>query len=148
MPIPAGPQNEVLKMYIRLPDLHDSATPVQPPNLNPLKSLFQERADALSNAATLLAGSKGAALVFAIRDALQRNDHLGRGVKTALQRLLDILSLENVDDLSRDEAARFAAIDPGDPVVEEVCMLTDELRDALEYADATAAPGSRLRVIA
>jgi len=80
-------------MYIRLPDFHDSATPVQPPNLNPLKSLFQERADALSNAATLLAGSKGAALVFAIRDALQRDDHLGRGVKTALQRLLDILSL-------------------------------------------------------
>ena len=135
-------------MYIRLPDFHDSATPVQPPNLNPLKSLFQERADALSNAATLLAGSKGAALVFAIRDALQRDDHLGRGVKTALQRLLDILSLENVDDLSRDEAARFAAIDPGDPVVEEVCMLTDELRDALEYADATDAPASRDRVIA
>ncbi|MGK7651070.1 hypothetical protein ACSQ76_01090 [Roseovarius sp. B08] len=135
-------------MYIRLPDLHDSATPVQPPNLNPLKSLFQERADALSNAATLLAGSKGAALVFAIRDALQRNDHLGRGVKTALQRLLDILSLENVNDLSREEAARFAAIDSSDSVVEEICLLTDELRDALDCADATTALAPRQRVIA
>lgn len=135
-------------MYIRLPDLHASATPVQSPDLNPVKSLFQERADALSNAATLLAGPKGTALVFAIRDSLQRNDRLGRGVKTALQRLLSILSLEHVDDLSREEAARFAAIDPGDPIVEEFCMLTDELRDALEYADATAAPAPRLRVIA
>lgn len=135
-------------MYIRLPDLHDSATPVQPPDINPVKNLFQERADALLNAATLLAGPKGTALVFAIRDSLQRDDRLGRGVKTALQRLLSILSLENVDDLSRDEAARFAAIDPCDPVVEEVCLLTDELRGVLEYADAIAAPAPRLRVIA
>lgn len=135
-------------MYLRLPDLHDLATPVQPPDLTPLKSLFEERAEALSNSATLLAGPRGGTLVCAIVDALQRNKSLGRGARTAIQRLLEILSLQNVEDLSRDEAARLAVIDPSDPVVEEICLLTDELRDALDCADATTALAPRQRVIA
>ncbi|ABG33490.1 hypothetical protein [Roseobacter denitrificans] len=48
--------------------------------------------------------------------------------------LLEILSLEHVHDTSRPDASYFAAIDPADPTVEEICLVTDRLRCALQRA--------------
>jgi hypothetical protein len=50
----------------------------------------------------------------------------------ALRDLLGILTLEHVHDDTRIEAMLFAEIDPADPVVEDICLLTDGLRDVLE----------------
>jgi hypothetical protein len=57
--------------------------------------------------------------------------------------LLEILSLERVQDSESEECARFAAINPCDPVVEEICALTDGLREALERVNTDHRPVSR-----
>ena len=43
-----------------------------------------------------------------------------------------LLSLDAVDDPDSLEASLFAEIDPASPIVEEICLLTDALRDRLE----------------
>ncbi len=56
----------------------------------------------------------------------------------ALNDLFDILALENVDDLTHPEAHFFAAIDPSEPIVEEICLLTDELAAIISDMDTAA----------
>jgi hypothetical protein len=50
--------------------------------------------------------------------------------KTALA-LHGLLTLEHVHDFDRPEAAYFAELDPEMPYIEEICLLTDGLTDAL-----------------
>lgn len=47
-----------------------------------------------------------------------------------LDALEDLLGLEHVHDPNRVEAEHFASIDPTDPVVDEICLLLDGLREA------------------
>ncbi|WP_159964066.1 hypothetical protein [Profundibacterium mesophilum] len=47
-----------------------------------------------------------------------------------LNALEDLLGLENVQEMDSVEAERFARIDPSDPVVEEICLRLDGLRQA------------------
>ena len=49
----------------------------------------------------------------------------------AVDDLVDLLMLKNVHEPHRIEAACFAALDPAEPVVEEICILADGLADAL-----------------
>lgn len=56
-----------------------------------------------------------------------------------LAELLSLLMLENVHDPERPEAGFFALIDPADPAIEEICLLTDGFRNALEQAGALTA---------
>lgn len=81
------------------------------------------------NAAALLAGSRGVGLVSSITEHLQKGI-LGRGTKSALRRLLGILALDDVDTASD----YFLRIEPDHPAVEEICLLTDELRDTMQAA--------------
>lgn len=61
---------------------------------------------------------------------------------TALNDLRDILALENVDDVTRPEAYFFSAIDLSEPVVEGICLLTDELDAIMTYLKAICAQKS------
>lgn len=110
--------------------------------------LFEEDWPAYRQAAELLAGRRGGCLVDKILALLERSPGLTRQVRTALKDLLDILSLEHVDIDGSEEAALFAVIDPGDPVVEDICILTDRLREAVELADQDHPPASRSRAVA
>ena len=127
-------------MYLRLNDLYQDATAIPPNRCDPLRQLFHEKADAFYSAATVLGGPRGAALVDAIVEGLRLPGPPGRGTRAALRRLLGLLSLENTNDETRPEAAMFASLDPADPIVEEICLLTDDLRDAIDRADAAPAP--------
>lgn len=108
------------------------------------KSTLPKKAGAFSSPATVLRGHRGAALVDAIIAGLRQPGAMGRGTRTALHRLLALLTLEHVHDDTRPEAAFFAALDPAEPIVEEICLLTDEHRDAFESADVAPAPAFRL----
>lgn len=99
-----------------------------------LRMVFEEAADAFLNAASLLAGGPGEQLVLGIIDDLSGTVAISWRTAKALFDLLDILELRNVDDENRPEAGFFANIDPTSPVVEEICILTDQLRDAIEQA--------------
>ena len=111
-------------------------------------AFVEEHSNALRQAAELLAGRKGAKLAVRIAEDLFDAKCVSRRCRRDLEDLLDILALENVDDSDREEAARFAAIDPASPVVEEICLLTDGLRDALALTDTEHRPASRTQVAA
>ncbi|WP_299362714.1 hypothetical protein [uncultured Paracoccus sp.] len=69
-------------------------------------------------------------MAAAIADEVPRAPVITRRQHRLLLELLDILSLEHVDNPDRDECHHFARIDPADPVVEEICLPTDELHEA------------------
>ncbi|MGX0977213.1 succinate dehydrogenase/fumarate reductase flavoprotein subunit [Roseovarius sp. MBR-51] len=106
--------------------------PVASPDLSALRQFFEEYQDGLATAAELLAGKRGRRVVNTIMEGLGLDGALTRATWNALRDLLGILTLENVHDEDREEAALFAAIDPADPVVEEICLLSDGLRRLLE----------------
>lgn len=113
-----------------------------------LLAFVEEHNNALRQAAELLAGRKGAKLAARIVEDLFDAKCVSRRCRHDLEDLLDILALENVDDPDREEASCFAAIDPASPVIEDICLLTDGLRDALALADTDHRPASRTRVAA
>ena len=104
--------------------------------IDPLPIFVQDHCDALLDAAALLAGRRGARLAQSVIDGVTEKSASARRSMQDLGNLLDILMLEHVHDIGSEEAARFAAIDPCDPCVEEICLLADGLRDAM---DATIA---------
>lgn len=104
--------------------------PIETRNL-PIHGFFEKHRDALRNAAHLLGGVDATHIVDEITDALSRDDALSRRTTGLLHDLEDLLALENVGEPDRPEAGYFTAIDILDPVVEEICVLTDGLREAV-----------------
>lgn len=99
--------------------------------LKNLKEFFHLRSDALQNASVLLGGQHGVRCVHAIMDDLAIQPKLTRRLERNLTRLYELLSLENVHDPERIEAACFAEIDPSSSIVEDICLLSDEFTDHL-----------------
>lgn len=64
-------------------------------------------------------------------DDLEIQPRMTNRMERNLVRLHEVLTLEHVHDPERVEAACFADIDPGSPIVEEICLLSDELEDHL-----------------
>jgi len=97
----------------------------------PLRAFVRENQEGFLSAAALLAGTNGTNLVQRVLDGLSDGSIWTRRLRADLDDLVDLLALENAHDDNRPEAAYFAALDPWDPIVEEVCLLTDGLRDAI-----------------
>ncbi|WP_116081788.1 hypothetical protein [Tropicimonas sp. IMCC34011] len=108
-----------------------------------LHVLFEQDWPAYRQAAELLAGRRGGRLVDQIVGMLEESPVVTRRTRLALSDLLDILALERVEIEDSEEAALFAMIDPQNPVVEDICLLTDRLREALELADQDHPPAPR-----
>lgn len=53
-------------------------------------------------------------------------------MKSNFAKLQAVLSLENVHDMNCIEATLFDAIDSGSPIVEEICLLSDQLDELLQ----------------
>lgn len=102
--------------------------------IKPVMTLFSTRQTAIWHATRLLGGYESARLVDRCTAALERDKALTNCVKIMLGQILEILTLEEVDDPEKPFMGFFAAIDPSDPVVEEICLLTDALREAIEDA--------------
>ena len=98
------------------------------------RSFFEARYDALASGAAVFASRKGARIVEESRSGLEQPGPTSRWMAARLLKLFDILALRNVHDDESEEASRFASIDPADPIVEDLCPLTDELRQALRSA--------------
>ena len=111
---------------------------LQDASKQPIHQFFQEHRQALRQAVRLLGGADAAVLVDELTDALTREPVASPRTMALLQELDDLLSLENVDDPDRVECGHFAEIDPSDPIVEEICLLTDGLHNALHAQRARA----------
>ena len=101
-------------------------------DLTDLRRFVLSYRKALTNAAALLAGARGVRSVESLAAGLTESAEPSRRTWAALRDLLGILTLEHVHDPDREECALFAALDPTDHRVEEICLLTDGLRDVLE----------------
>ena len=88
--------------------------------------------EGLRNAAHVLGCDEGARLVDDLMECFNRAASPSRRTRRLVVSLHALLHLHNVHDESRAEAGYFAAIDPGDPVVEAICLLADGLSDAIE----------------
>ncbi len=99
----------------------------------------------------LLGGYAAACEVERLAAALATGASPDRGTCRRLQNLLDLLMLENVHDPERVEMGHFAAIDPADPCVAEICLLAEGLADAMaswRQAQRTAARDRSVRGVA
>jgi hypothetical protein len=96
-----------------------------------LKAFLNGHVDALISSAALL-GSQPAVRRTAdlIQDILLA-PRLTRRMRQDLVGLHRLLSLDCVDDFNSLDAACFAEIDPASPMVEDICELTDALREHL-----------------
>jgi len=98
--------------------------------------------DALLNAARLLGGEFSARRVARIIDAASRQTTVSRLFLSDLDWLHGLLTLRHVGDPDRIETAFYAAVDPMDPAVEEICLLAEALR---EHIDAIRAEAQAIR---
>ncbi len=105
-----------------------------PHHQDEVRQFLREHMEVLVAATLTLAGRKGTRIVDDIREGIAQPGPLSRRTRQKLADLLAILGLENVHEEDSAEAARFAMIDPADPMVEEICLLTDGLRAALASA--------------
>jgi len=102
----------------------------------PVHTFIEQNYAGLRHAAHLLGGDDALRLVDRIHASLQSGVIISRRTRISLDALRDLLHLENASDPDRPEAGFFARIDPCDPVVEDICLLTDGLDAALAEWDA------------
>lgn len=118
--------------------MFDKYPDITPGALSALRDFVGEHREGLLNAAELLGASGGLHLAQSVLDGLADPDQPSARTLAACTDLLDLLMLEHVHVPSSVEAAQFAAIDPAWPVVEEVCILADGLKEVVEdYFDET-----------
>jgi hypothetical protein len=97
-----------------------------------LHRFAQEYYKPMQNAALLLGGRPWLRRIQRLLDHLQFTSTVTGQVRREATALLELITLEHVHDVLRPEAAHFAALDPADPPVEEIWLLTESLSDALD----------------
>jgi len=98
---------------------------------NPVLSFVMAHQGALWHAARLLGGYESARLVDRCVELLLQELCVTPRTAVMLRQILAVLSLDDTDDPNLPFMGYFALIEPNDPVVEEICLLTDGLRGAL-----------------
>lgn len=101
-----------------------------------LLAWVQENGDALVNASLLLGGLPAGRRTARLVADLMSDGQLTRRHVRELKVLHGLLSLENVADPDRDESVYFEAIHPADPVVYDICRLSDGLGERIESLPA------------
>jgi hypothetical protein len=93
---------------------------------------LSEHRDGLENAAALLGGPDAARRVRALHAAISvPQPRFTRWISRELLALHRLLSLDDVADFDSPAAFHFSLVEPADPVVAEICRLTDGLRDCM-----------------
>ncbi|OWY10364.1 hypothetical protein B6V72_17265 [Thioclava sp. F34-6] len=110
-----------------------------------MSEFLTENREALRDAATRLGGPQAAHRVAALTRDLAKPTPISRTLWRQLQWVSDLLTLELVDDFNSLEAGYFADLDPNDPVVAEICLLTDQYTDRLADLQAEERADTRGR---
>lgn len=101
-----------------------------------LAAFLHAHASALQNASWILGGENASKRVTALLGDLSEPVSLTRRLARELEWLEQLLTLELTTEIDSVEAASFAAIDPMDPVVSEICLLTDGYINHIEALKA------------
>lgn len=113
--------------------------PAQETPTDPILCFVAAHHVGLWHSARLLGGYESARLVDRCAELLAQDRSVTPRTRIMLDQILAVLSLDKVDDPDLPYMGYFAEIDPSDPVVEEICLLTDRLRDMLERIEVKAA---------
>lgn len=111
-----------------------------------LHHFVARHSEALQNAAMLLGGLPWLRRVQATIERLQYGASVGCVRSSDFQALHELLTLHHVHDAQRPEAAYFARLDPAAPYVEDICVLADELQEAInatEFSTRNSGTGRR-----
>lgn len=98
----------------------------------PILSLFRNRHAELWHASRMLGGYEACRLVDKCAARLEKIQFVDDWAWIMLNQIHAILGLEETHDPGKPYMGFFAAIDPNDPIVEEICILTDQLRSAMD----------------
>lgn len=98
---------------------------------SPAASFVLKNAADLASAAKVLGGTRAQSRTANLVERIRCGDRSGPGLRRDLNRLRDLLGLQNVDDIDNDEADFFSCIDPSSPAVERICILHDNLVAAI-----------------
>lgn len=101
---------------------------------SPVLKFFEKNQTALWHAARLLGGYESARLVDRCSAALEHDLAITNHIGIMLDQLLALLSLEKIKGADKPHMGFFVVIDPSDPVVEEICLLADGLRQSMAEA--------------
>jgi len=108
----------------------------QTADLRAANRFMQGNSEAVQSASFLLGGSRALKRAHGLLDDLREGTVLTRRMKREMCELHDLLTLQNVGDPEREECGYFADIDPADPVVDDICLLSDGLLGILTQTDA------------
>lgn len=95
-----------------------------------LHQFFQEHAEALQNSALLLGGQPWLRRTQRLISELSIPLPPTRRTRVEVEKFYGLLTLQFACDLDTPEAGFFAAIDPAQPEIEAVCLLTEGLEEA------------------
>lgn len=116
-------------------------------NMTSMRTFMASHSEAVQNAAYLLGGQPALHKAQTLLDEIASALVLTRRLRYQLFDLHALLTLQNVHVGNTIEAACFADLDPASPIVEDICILCDELEDEmhkLEDAELSAALSHRL----
>ena len=100
-----------------------------------VRHFVRSHGEALAQAADLLGGPSAEGRARRLAEAAARAPRLSRTLLREIEATHELLSLEDVGDPDGPEGGHFAAIDPNDHMVEEICLLTDQLTALLDELD-------------
>ncbi|WP_372921985.1 hypothetical protein [Roseovarius sp.] len=99
--------------------------------LKHVRKFLKLHGKALAKAAHLLGGGGASARVFLLSEAVVNARRLTSAQRRQLVELHRLLTLQNVGDPERIESALFSKIDPSSAVVEDICLLAENLQRLL-----------------
>ena len=105
--------------------------------LSPLHTYVHDQNEALQNAALLLGGLPYLRRTIQLIEDLQQDRGLTRRIVSNALALQSLLTLEHVHDFDRPESTYFSELDPCMPYVEDICLLSDGLADAIRQSGVT-----------
>ncbi|MEI4262451.1 hypothetical protein [Roseovarius sp. D0-M9] len=100
-------------------------------DLKHVRKFLSTYGTALAKAAHLLGGGGASARVFLLCESVLHARRLTVAQRRQLVDLHRLLTLENVGDPERIESGLFSEIHPSSPVVEEICLLAENLQRLL-----------------
>lgn len=106
-----------------------------PPAAVALRAFIEAHSEALQNASFVLGGMPALNRAQRLIDDLRTSQVVTRRLEFELVALHKLLTLQYLDDPDSIEAACFAELDPSSPIVEDICLLTDQYTDALRDFD-------------
>lgn len=101
------------------------------PQIAIVSTFFTEHGTALCNAAGLIDGEAGTAVVWRIMSMLRETPRLDRTLRRRLVDLHRLLSLDPVVEAYEPDFSAWILLDPASEEVENLCLLTDRLYDLL-----------------